>query len=243
MRVICIIPIYNESSSLNLLVDKIKEFKKIENKKIDFLLINNGSTDNTDEILKLSKLNFLKLKRNKGIGYSLILGLRIAHRNRYDILIHMAGNNKMSPFDIKNILNPIIENDYDFVNGTRFLKKEDYSTNPIFRKVSIRLLSIIISIIFKKKITDATCGFRAFKIKYVYKYFKYFNKKKNYTYGYEYYSYGKILLSKTLKSCETAVGMNYPSKGKYTKIRPIIDWFSILLGYFRALIDRVKIEK
>ena len=67
--------------------------------------------------------------------------------------------------------------------------------------------------------------------------------KKNYTYGYEYYSYGKILLSKTLKSCETAVGMNYPSKGKYTKIRPIIDWFSILLGYFRALIDGVKFEK
>lgn len=243
MRVICIIPIYNESSRLNLLINKIKEFKKIENKEIDFLLINNGSTDNTNEILKISKLNFLKLKKNKGIGYSLILGLRIAYRNRYDILIHMAGNNKMSPFDIKNILDPIIKNDCDFVNGTRFLKKEDYSTNPIFRKVSIRLLSKIISIIFRKKITDATCGFRAFKIKYVYKYFKYFNKKKNYTYGYEYYSYGKILLSKTLKSCETAVGMNYPSKGKYTKIRPIIDWFSILLGYFRALIDGVKFEK
>ena len=151
MRVICIIPIYNESSRLNLLINKIKEFKKIEDKEIDFLLINNGSTDNTNEILKLSKLEFFKIKKNKGIGYSLILGLRIAYRNRYDILIHMAGNNKMSPFDIKNILDPIIKNDCDFVNGTRFFKKRGlfYKSN-FFRKVSIRLLSKIISIIFKK---------------------------------------------------------------------------------------------
>ena len=243
MRVICIIPIYNESARLNLLVQKIKEYKKIENNKIDFLLINNGSIDDTEQILKISGLNYIKLKRNKGIGYSLILGLRIAYKNKYDILIHMAGNNKMSPFDISNVLNPIIKNNYDFVNGTRFIKKENYASNPIFRKISIKLLSIFISLIFKKKITDSTCGFRAFKIKNIYRYFKFFNKKKNYTYGYEYYSYGKVLLSKTLKSCEASVEMSYPRKGKYTKIKPIIDWFAILSGYLRSLIDGVKIEK
>ena len=112
----------------------------------------------------------------------------------------------------------------------------------MFRKISIKILSLFFSFLFRKKITDATCGFRAFKVKKIIKYFKFFNKKKYFTYGYEYYSYGKILLSSKIESCEASVKMNYPKEGNYSKIRPIIDWYPIIFGYLEALMDGRKLD-
>lgn len=241
MKILCIIPIFNEENRINNLLEKINSYK-IDNKfKVDFLLINNGSKDNSLKIIKKHNLDFISIKRNKGIGYSLLLGLKIAHYNKYEILIHMAGNNKMSPFDIDNMLEPILKYDIDYVSGTRFRYKENYINNPLFRKISIKVLSNFFSILFKKKITDATCGFRAFKINKVYEYFSYFNKKNLYTYGYEYYSLGKVLLSKKLKFSEASVKMDYPKIGNYSKIKPIIDWIPIISGYIKARYDNKKI--
>ena len=226
---------------LNDLLNDINIYQESNKLKIDFLLINNGSSDKSLEIIKSHKFNFISLKRNKGIGYSLLLGLRLAKKNKYQILVHMAGNNKMSPFDIDNVLHPILNSDVDYVSGTRFCNRDNHLNNPLFRKISIKLLSILFTFIFKKKITDATCGFRAFKINKVFEYFLFFNKKKFYTYGYEYYSYGKVLWSKNLNSCEANVKMNYPKKGKHTKIRPVIDWIPIILGYLMARYDNKKV--
>ena len=237
MRIICIIPIFNEEQRLSKLLDSIKKYLVIKKNNVDFLLINSGSKDKSLDIIKKNNFNYISLRKNKGVGYVLLLGLKIAKKLNYDLLVQMAGNNKMSPFDIDKVLGPILENNIDYVSGTRFREKQNYETNPIFRIIAIKLLSNLFSVIFKKNITDATCGFRAFKIDKIYKCFKYFNKKENYTYGYEYYSYGKILLSKTISSCEADVKMNYPKKGSYTKIRPVIDWYPMIWGYLRAFFD------
>jgi len=242
MKILCIIPIYNEQNRLELLLKEIEKFQKIDPYKIDFLLMNNGSGDNSGKIIDSFNFKSIKLRKNKGIGYSLLLGLKIANQNNYDILVHLAGNFKMSPFDIPKVLKPIYEEKIDYVSGTRFLNKDNYENNPLFRKLSIKALSIFFSLMFKRKITDATCGFRAFKINRLIKYFPLFNKKKYYTYGYEYYSYGKILLSKNIKSCEASVRMNYPKKGKYSKIRPVIDWIPLIFGYLESLIDRKRLD-
>lgn len=243
MKIICVVPIYNEESRLKYLLEEIIQFKKIYHNEVEFLLVNSGSTDNSENILKMYKFNYLSLKRNKGIGYVLLLGLKLAHKKGYDILIHMAGNFKMSPLEIPTILNPIVKNNIDYVSGSRFLERKNYVNNPFFRKASIRILSKIISFFFKTNITDATCGFRAFKIKKIITFYKDFNKKKYYTYGYEYYSYGKILLSKNFSNTEVSVKMNYPENGKYSKIRPFVDWYKIIFGYFEALLDKKKYNK
>lgn len=238
MKIICIIPIYNEESRLDLLLNEVKNFQKKDPYKTEFLLINNGSNDNTDKIINSYDLKSIRIKKNRGIGYALLLGLKIAKSNNYDILIQLSGNFKMSPFDIPNMLKPIFDENVDYVSGTRFIKKENYINNPIFRKLSIKALSVFFSLLFKKKITDATCGFRAFKIDKVIKYFYLFNKKKYYTYGYEYYSYGKMLILKNIKTSEASVKMNYPLRGKYSKIRPVIDWIPVIFGYLNAFFDK-----
>jgi len=241
MKVLWIIQVFNEELRLPTLLKDIIEFKRINKFNIEFLIINNGSTDDSLNMIKSSTINYISLKKNKGIGYSLLLGLKIGSKNKYDTLIHMAGNNKMSPFDLDKVLKPIFFEKVDYVSGTRFGLKKNFENIPLFRKISIRILSLFFSIVFKRKITDATCGFRAMKINKIINNFKLFNKKKFYTYGYEYYSYGKILLSKNIKSCEVDVKMNYPKDGKYSKIRPIIDWYPIIFGYLEAFVDRNKL--
>ena len=243
MKFLCIIPVFNEENNIKILLDNLNIFKRQNNLNIDFLFINCNSVDNSLKLIQSYNFNVISLRKNKGVGYALLVGLKIASKNNYDVLIHIAGNSKMSPFDIERVIEPIISEDIDFVSGTRFTEKKNYENNPLFRIISIKLLSYIFSFLFKEKITDATCGFRALKIKKIYKNYKLFNKKKYYTYGYEYYSYGKILLSEHFNSCEVSVKMDYRKRGKNSKIRPIIDWFPIIIGYLEALIDKQKLLK
>lgn len=236
-KILCIIPVFNEEHRINKFLEKLSEFQKNDKYNIKFLFLNNNSTDGSLKLIKKNKQNFVSIKKNKGIGYSLILGLKLSIKWDYDILIHMAGNNKMSPFDIYSMLFPILNKNFDYVCGSRFYKKENYSSNPIFRKISIKILSVLFSFLYKRNITDATCGFRAFKINNFKNKVKFFNKKKFYTYGYEYYSYGKVLKSKAMKTCEASVKMEYPRQGNYSKIKPFIDWYKIISSWLEALLD------
>lgn len=240
MKFICIVPIYNEESKLKDLIDKIK-FSKKKLSDVDFLLINNGSSDKSPEIIKSSGLKFIDLDQNYGVGYALIFGLKYSLSKNYNYLIHLAGNGKMLPEEIELFKKKILDEKYNFVNGSRFLLGGNYKSNPFSRIIMIKLLTFFISLIYRKKITDATCGFRAFDINIFKKNIEMFDRKKFHTYGYEYYSLGKILLNEKIKFAEVPVTMNY-SKTNYSKIKPIIDWFPMIFGWIEALIDGKKIH-
>ena len=96
-------------------MEEIVVFKEKTNLNIEFLLINNGSTDSSENILNKYNFRYINLKKNKGIGYAFLLGLRIGNRENFEILVHMAGY-KMSPFDIPSVINPI-KNMSDYVSG------------------------------------------------------------------------------------------------------------------------------
>jgi len=85
-----------------------------------------------------------------GVGYALILGLKYAIKNGYQITIHLAGNGKMLPSQIPVFLKQLINKKIDFVSGSRFLKKGDYKSNPLIRIVLIKILSFTISLLYKK---------------------------------------------------------------------------------------------
>lgn len=235
MKTLCIVPVYNEQDKINKLLSKIKKFKNRHKNYCKFIFFNDGSSDKTYQILKTSKLEVINFKKNRGIGYCLIAGFQYAKKNNYDQLVHLAGNGKMNPFHIPRFLKKLQNQNILFVNGSRFLFGGGYENVPFYRVVLIKFYSFFLSIVFNKKITDCSCGFRAFKIN-IFKNFNInFNKKKFYTYGYEYFSYGKLIRFLGKSCVEIPVTMNYPSKKNYTKIRPIIDWYlmakSWILGY------------
>ena len=65
-----------------------------------------------------------------------------------------------------------------------------------------------------------------------------FFKRNLYTYGYEYFSFGKIIKSNKIRFCEVAISMDYPTKKNYSKIRPILDWYIISKYWIKGLIDK-----
>jgi glycosyltransferase involved in cell wall biosynthesis len=241
IKILCVIPIFNEELRLSKLINRIKKSqKKIKN--ISFLFVNNGSSDKSLNILKKNKLHYINLKKNMGVGYALILGLKFALKKNYSIIVHLAGNGKMLPSQIPTFLNQIVKKKVDFVSGSRFLKNGNYKSNPIIRIILIKILSFLISKIYRTKITDATCGFRAFKTNIFKKNIKIIDKKKFFTYGYEYYSIGMVIKSKEIKFMEVPVTMQYPKKGSYSKMTPVIDWIIIVNAWLLAIFDKKKLK-
>ena len=119
MNSLCIVPVYNEELRLPTLIRKIKLFKK-RTRNIDFIFINNGSNDKSLSLIKKNNFSHVSLKKNMGVGYALILGLKLAIKRKYEIIIHLAGNGKMLPSEIPTFINQIKNKKFDFVNGSRF---------------------------------------------------------------------------------------------------------------------------
>ena len=240
MKTLCIIPCFNEEHRIESLLKKIKKFKK-QNKNIDFLFINDGSTDATPNLISKNKFKIINFTTNMGIGRALINGYIYAKKNNYSILVHFAGNGKMNPDQINKVVNPIKKNNADFVSGSRFLKNGGIKNTPYYRIFLIFFFSKFVSFLFKRNISDASCGFRAFKLDLFNNFQKNYNQKRFYKYGYEYYTFGKIISNKNKKFKEVSVTMNYPSKTIYTKMRPFIDWFAIVYYWLLGYYDNVKI--
>lgn len=238
MNFLCVVPVYNEDEKIQQLCSEIKEFQS-NNKNIDFLLINNGSTDKSREIMESFNLKIVNNEKNLGVGFALIQGYKYAIKSKYDYLIHLAGNGKMKPKEINKFISLIENDNYDFVHGSRFLDDGNYKNNPLSRIILIRILTIFISLLFRKKITDATCGFRAFKTTLFIDILNKIDNEKYYTYRYEYLTLGKALLDKKINFAEVGVTMDYKKK-RYSKIRPIIDWFPIIIGWLEAFFDNKK---
>tara|TARA_B100001057_G_C22811192_1_gene935487 strand:- start:36 stop:758 length:723 start_codon:yes stop_codon:yes gene_type:complete len=237
MKTLCVIPVFNEYNKLNKLIDQIKnnEHKKYN---LQYIFVNNGSTDDSLNLIKKSNIKYISFKNNKGVGYALMIGFLYARKYNFNYLVHLAGNGKMNPAQIDKFLELISRHDYDFVSGSRFLEGSSKKNNPLIRLVLIKSFSILLSLIIRRRITDTTCGFRSFKINIFQNFKKNFFKKQYFTYGYEYFSYGKIIKSKKIKFTEIPVSMDYPSKTNYSKIRPVLDWYIILKYWIMGLLDK-----
>jgi len=241
MRSLCLIPCFNEENKLLDLIKQIKNFDQTKYK-VDFLFIDNGSTDRSLQIIKESQVKFISYQTNKGVGYALIDGLKIGIKKNYDSMVHIAANGKMHPNEINILLDKIYKNNFEFVHGSRFLKGGNYETNPLQRVFLIKIFTLILNMFLSKKITDATCGFRAYKTSLLSKSIDLFDKKEFFSYGYEYYVLGKIINSKNISFTEVPITMNYPKTGKYSKIRTLIDWYPIIRAYFISFFDKKKLR-
>lgn len=238
-EVLIVCPVFNEAHHLESLVQEINS----ENFIGDFLFINSGSNDRSLEIIKNSGLNYLNLKNNEGIGNVIMEAIKYGNQNNYKVLCLIAGNSKMRPKYINKILDPIVFENFDFVQGSRYLNLGSTKNMPNFRKIVIPITSKLFSFLYRKKMTDATCGFRAFKLSLVnsasYNIYANWLKK----YAFEPYLYSNVLLDKNVKSIEVAITMDYPEKNskiKYTKIKPILDYPALFIPYVLALINPKK---
>ena len=104
-------------------------------------------------------------KERKGIGYAIREGIEYGLANHYGVAVVMAGNAKDDPGEIPRLLTPIVEEGFDYVQGSRFLPGGKRVRNPFLRGVFSRLYPSIWTLCTNIRCTDVTNGFRAYKLK------------------------------------------------------------------------------
>lgn len=140
-----------------------------------------------------------------------------------------AGNDKDNPLEIPALLDPIRRDDADFVQGSRYLAGGGFGNMPAYRVVGTRVIHpLIASIAARKRITESTNGFRAFRTSLLR------DPRIDWRQAWlDRYELEPYLLLKTIRlgyrHTEVPVTKIYPPHQiGYTKMRPVVDWWSIV---------------
>lgn len=160
MKLIIQIPCYNEADTLEIALNALP--KKIDGiDEIEYLIINDGSKDNTVEVAKEWGVNYIvNFKRNKGLAKGFIAGLDACLRNGADIVVNTDADNQYCADDIEKLVRPIVEGKTDIVIGERPIDQTEHFS-PLKKKLQ-HLGSWVVRIASKSSIPDAPSGFRAY---------------------------------------------------------------------------------
>jgi len=161
-KLIFVIPAYNEEGSIGtILKDVKKEFPQAE-----IVVVNDGSTDKTEEIAKKEGgTQVHSHEKNRGLGASLATGIKEALRLKADHIVTFDADLQHASEDVEKLLKPLEEGASDAVIGSRFLSREDRQMMPFSKKVGNFFLTNVTNWISGTKITDSQSGLRAFNRK------------------------------------------------------------------------------
>lgn len=153
-RVLVIIPAYNERECI------LDTVAAIEACGYDYVVVNDGSTDDTLDLCREHGVNVLDLPQNLGIGGAVQAGHKYAQRFGYDIDVQVDGDGQHDPSYIPELVK-LIQDGADLAIGSRFLVETDGFQSTLMRRVGIKWLSSLLKRLTGRNVTDPTSGFRA----------------------------------------------------------------------------------
>jgi len=154
MRTCVVIPTYNEAREIGKLVNEIRR------QNLTVLVIDDGSSDNTQELARKNGAEVLRNETNLGKGASLIRGFDYALENNFDAVITMDGDGQHLPQDLPAFVRLAQDSDAAIIIGNRMGKTK---AMPVIRVLTNRFMSWLISIVAGQEIPDSQCGYRLIK--------------------------------------------------------------------------------
>ncbi len=160
MKLIIQIPCYNEAETLEVALNDLpKHIDGIDT--IEYLIINDGSHDNTVEVARRWGANYVvNFTKNRGLAKGFMAGLDACLRNGADIIVNTDADNQYCGADIETIVRPILEGKSDIVIGARPIDQTEHFS-PLKKKLQ-HLGSWVVRKASKSDIPDAPSGFRAY---------------------------------------------------------------------------------
>lgn len=155
-KILVIIPAYNEEETIGEVIDSVKN----DFRQADILVVNDGSTDSSFLIAKAKGVFVINLSCNLGIGGAMQAGYKFAQVKDYDIAVQVDADGQHESEFIDSLIKPLQNSEFDMTIGSRFCSKNNYKS-PFARRLGIKLLSLILSVITGQAVTDSTSGFRA----------------------------------------------------------------------------------
>ena len=153
-KVLVIIPAYNEALNIEKTIKDITD-----NSSYDYIAVNDGSKDNTLEVLKKNKFSYISLPVNYGLTSGIQLGMKYALENGYDIAIQFDGDGQHQAKYLKDLVKEIEDGNCDIAIGSRFVTEKKPKS---MRMLGSNIISACIRITTGKKIKDPTSGMRAY---------------------------------------------------------------------------------
>ncbi len=230
-KIVAIIPAYNEQEKIGRLLAKIPTdlFDLV-------VVINDGSTDGTVQEIHDSKkktqlnIHLITLEKNSGLGVAFKRAFAYIKTLDYDIGIIMGGDDQDNPAEAYQFAHEIVDNGYQIVQGSRYLGMTEKI--PLFRLLTTNMYSSFFSLVARKKISDASTGYKGFTLDLLSK-IDLNDEWLDAKYGIEQYFLMQSV-KKGHKFKEIPVKKYFPKEG-YTKMRPLIDWWYMLQPIVRSI--------
>lgn len=228
LKILIIIPAYNEAKNLPALISKIRD----KCSECDFIVINDCSPDDTAKVCENLKCKHINLSSNLGIGGAVQTGLKYAFINGYDIAVQVDGDGQHDPSYIHLLVQKLNEGANACI-GSRFLEKEGFQSTGL-RRAGISFFSGLLRLLTGKRFTDPTSGFRAWD-KSVIEYFS-----TNYPKDYPEPDTIIMLVRKGMRIDEVPVVMSSREHGKssITLIKSIYYIFKVTISLLILKISR-----
>jgi len=172
MKILVIIPTYNEKESIGQLIDAVeKEFKSITGHSLNILIVDGNSPDGTIEIIKdkvklYGNIDFIIEKEKRGLGMAYVAGMNYAIKDlKADVIIEFDGDFQHDPADIKRLIAEF-DNGYDYVIGSRYVAgggiPEEWA---LYRKLLSKYGSLYIKYVLSIPTNDNTSGLKLSRVK------------------------------------------------------------------------------
>jgi len=157
LRVVLVVPVLDEEKKIGDVVRRTPRGIVDE-----VLVVDDGSVDSSPEVARREGAEVLALGRTVGVGAALRAGFDWAQERRFDVIVVCAGNNKDTPEEIPQLLDPIVAG-ADFVQGSRYMSGGVSGGMPLYRRVATRVHPLLFSLAARRRVSESTNGFRAFR--------------------------------------------------------------------------------
>lgn len=160
-KILIVVPLFNESKRGIKYIKELKDNIFVDSSEINFLAIDDNSTDDThQQLLNLknymsTSLIIIKNEKNIGHGKSIVNGYKFSLKHKYDYVLQIDGDDNVEPVSVNQLINYSINNNLDLVLGKR-LNRPD----PLIRKLITKILDFNLKIRFKVKQNDSNVGVR-----------------------------------------------------------------------------------
>lgn len=223
-RVLAVTCAYNEAPKIDIVLDRLSGVEGI-----DVLVVDDGSSDETPQLIRRQGITVIRNERRAGVGACIRLAIEHFLDGGYEVLVFLAGNNKDRPSEIPRLVEPITRGESDFVQGSRFLPGGCAGNMPFWRRVATRHIH---PWLFKRAagrhLSDTTNGFRAIHRRVLEDPRLRLDQR-----WLDRYELEPYLLARAIRLgyrvSEVPVTKIYPPHELgYTKMRPITDWWRII---------------
>jgi glycosyltransferase involved in cell wall biosynthesis len=157
LRRAAIVPARDEEDCIAGVVREIRAFDP----GLEVVVVDDGSRDRTAAVAAAAGARVVRLPFNLGIGGAVQTGFRYALEHGFELAVRLDGDGQHDPRELPRLLEPVLAGEADIAVGSRFAAPSNGYRSSRSRRIGIRLLAAIVSLLVRQRVTDTTSGFQA----------------------------------------------------------------------------------